>query len=83
MRIAWKIFGISLIVFTVMASAAAFSIYKVYEINNELHLISNVYSPLSHEIAQIEVIALKEELDLERAEKTAGRAPCRPSRSGQ
>ncbi|MEP3046734.1 MAG: adenylate/guanylate cyclase domain-containing protein [Roseibium sp.] len=69
MRIAWKIFGISLIVFTVMASAAAFSIYKVYEINKELHMISNVYSPLRHEVAQIEVIALQEELHLERAEK--------------
>ncbi|MEP3428440.1 MAG: adenylate/guanylate cyclase domain-containing protein [Roseibium sp.] len=69
MRIAWKIFGISLIVFAVMASAAAFSIYKVYEINKELHMISNVYSPLRHEVAQIEVIALREELDLERAEK--------------
>ena len=42
MRIAWKIFGISLIVFAVMASAAAFSIYKIFEINKELHLISNV-----------------------------------------
>jgi len=69
MRIAWKIFGISLIVFFVMAAAAAFSIYKIFEINKELHLISSVYSPLRHEVAQVEVIALQEELDLERAEK--------------
>ena len=69
MRIAWKIFGVSLIVFAVMASAAAFSIYKIFEINRELHLISTVYSPLRHEIAQVEVIALQEELELERAQK--------------
>jgi class 3 adenylate cyclase/flagellar motility protein MotE (MotC chaperone) len=69
MRIAWKIFGVSLIVFGVMASAAAFSIYKIFEINRELHLISTLYSPLRHEVTQIEVIALQEELDLERAEK--------------
>jgi len=69
MRIAWKIFGISLIVFVVMAAAAAFSVYKIFEINKELHLISNVYSPLRHEVAQVEIIALEEELDLERSEK--------------
>ena len=69
MRIAWKIFGISLIVFGVMAAAAAFSIYKIFEINTELQLISKVYSPLRNEIAQIEVVTLQEEIDLERAEK--------------
>ncbi|MES0880457.1 adenylate/guanylate cyclase domain-containing protein [Roseibium sp. SCP14] len=69
MRIAWKIFGTSLIVFAVMTAAAAFSIYKIFEINKELHLISSVYSPLRNEIAQIEVVALQEELELERAEK--------------
>ncbi|MBG6199566.1 adenylate cyclase [Labrenzia sp. EL_13] len=69
MRIAWKIFGISLIVFLVMATAATYSIYKIFEINKELQLISQVFSPLRHEVAQIEVIALKEELELERVEK--------------
>ena len=69
MRIAWKIFGTSLIVFAVMAAAAAFSIYKIFEINKELHLISTVFSPLRNEIAQIEVVALQEELELERVEK--------------
>ena len=63
MRIAWKIFGISLIVFLIMATAATYSIYKIYEINKELQLISSVFSPLRHEVAQIEVIALQEELD--------------------
>lgn len=69
MRISWKIFGTSLIVFGVMAAAAAYSIHKIYGINQELDLISTVYSPLRHEIAQIEIIALQEELELERAEK--------------
>jgi len=69
MRIAWKIFGISLIVFLIMATAATYSIYKIFEINKELQLISQVYSPLRHEVAQIEVIALQEELELERVEK--------------
>ncbi|MEO1113560.1 MAG: adenylate/guanylate cyclase domain-containing protein [Pseudomonadota bacterium] len=69
MRIAWKIFGISLIVFLIMATAATYSIYKIYEINKELQLISSVFSPLRHEVAQIEVIALQEELELERVEK--------------
>ncbi len=71
MRIAWKIFGISLIVFFVMAAAAAFSIYKIFEINRELHLISTVYSPLRNDIARIELVALQEELELERSEKLA------------
>lgn len=69
MRIAWKIFGISLIVFVVMATAATYSIYKIFEINKELQLISQVFSPLRHEVTQIEVIALQEELQLERVEK--------------
>ncbi|WP_299475301.1 adenylate/guanylate cyclase domain-containing protein [uncultured Roseibium sp.] len=69
MRIAWKIFGVSLIVFLIMAGAATFSIYKIFKINNELQLISQVYSPLRHEVARIEVIALQEELELERVEK--------------
>ncbi|MET1413601.1 adenylate/guanylate cyclase domain-containing protein [Roseibium sp. HPY-6] len=69
MRIAWKIFGVSLIVFLIMAGAATFSIYKIFEINKELQLISEVYSPLRHEVARIEVIALQEELELERVEK--------------
>ncbi|WP_434053584.1 MAG: adenylate/guanylate cyclase domain-containing protein [Roseibium sp.] len=69
MRIAWKIFGISLIVFLIMATAASYSIFKIYEINKELQLISSVFSPLRHEVAQIEVIALQEELELERVEK--------------
>ncbi len=74
MRIAWKIFGISLIVFVVMASAAAFSIYKISEINRELHLISSVFSPLRHDTSEIELIALREQLDLERAEKLEAEA---------
>ncbi len=69
MRIAWKIFGISLIVFLIMATAATYSIYKIFEINKELQLISEVFSPLSNEVAQIEVVALQEELELERVEK--------------
>lgn len=69
MRISWKIFGVSLIVFAVMACASAFSIFKISEINAELHSISNVFAPLAHEITEIEVVALEEELHLERIEK--------------
>lgn len=69
MRISWKIFGTSLIVFAIMAAAAAYSINKIYQINRELDLISSVYAPLRHEITQIEIMALAEELELERIEK--------------
>ncbi|TWI80730.1 adenylate cyclase [Roseibium hamelinense] len=69
MRISWKIFGISLLVFLVMAVSAAFSIYKIFKINGELQVISKVFAPLSDEIAQVEIAALQQELHLERVEK--------------
>lgn len=69
MRISYKIFGVSLLVFAIMAASSVFSIVKIFEINRELRTISTVFAPLSHQIARIEAVALTEELHLERIEK--------------
>ena len=69
MRIAWKIFGISIIVLAVMTVASIYSIQKMSGINRELHVISNVFAPLSHDITRIEIVVLEEQVSLERIEK--------------
>ncbi len=69
MRIAWKIFGISIIVLAVMTVASIYSIQKMSSINRELHVISNVFAPLSHDITRIEIVVLEEQVSLERIEK--------------
>ncbi|WP_244327929.1 adenylate/guanylate cyclase domain-containing protein [Roseibium sp. RKSG952] len=69
MRISWKIFGVSLLVFLVMAASAVYSIYKISKINSELQAISGVFAPLTEDVTRIEIIALREELHLERIEK--------------
>jgi len=69
MKISWKIFGVALIVFTVMAASSVYTIFKIFEINRELASISNVFAPVTNELARIEAVALNEELHVERIAK--------------
>ncbi|MEP3276029.1 MAG: adenylate/guanylate cyclase domain-containing protein [Stappiaceae bacterium] len=69
MRISWKIFGVALIVFVVMAASSIYTIIKIFEINKELASISDVFIPLTNELTKIDTIILNEELHVERVEK--------------
>ena len=69
MNLPIKIFGTVLIVFLIMTASAIYSIIKISEINNQLHLISNIYNPMRNLASEIEIIFLEENLDLEKIEK--------------
>ncbi len=69
MRISWKIFGVALIVFVVMAASSIYTIIKIFQINKELTSITTVFIPLTNELAKIDSIILNEELHVERIEK--------------
>ncbi|MDC3348360.1 HAMP domain-containing protein [Paracoccaceae bacterium] len=69
MNLPIKIFGTTLIVFLIMTVSAIYSIVKISEINNQLHLISKVYNPMRNLASEIEIIFLEENLDLEKIEK--------------
>jgi class 3 adenylate cyclase len=70
MRISVKIFSIALIVFAIMASASFYTLFKLYQINDEMVDISEVFLPLSDQLAHIEIQIVEEELHVERLEKT-------------
>lgn len=69
MRISWKIFGVALIVFAIMAASSIYTIIKIFQINKELASITRVFIPLSNELAKIDSIIVNEELHVERIEK--------------
>jgi len=52
-----------------MTASAVFSMLKIAEINEQLHLISKVYNPLRNLASEIEIIFLEENIEIERIEK--------------
>ncbi len=69
MKMSFKIFGTTLIVFLIMTSSAVFSMLKISEINDQLHLISKVYNPLRNLASEVEIVFLEESIEIERIEK--------------
>ncbi len=69
MKMSFKIFSTTLIVFLIMTSSAVFSMLKISEINDQLHLISKVYNPLRNLASEIEIVFLEESVEIERIEK--------------
>ena len=65
----FKIFSTTLLVFLIMTASAVFSMLKIAEINEQLHLISKVYNPLRNLASEIEIIFLEENIEIERIEK--------------
>jgi len=69
MKMSFKIFSTTLLVFLIMTASAVFSMLKIAEINEQLHLISKVYNPLRNLASEIEIIFLEENIEIERIEK--------------
>lgn len=66
LNIAHKIFGIALVVLTLMVAAAVFSVRFTAKISNELDLVAGKQLPLSDTIGQINVRVLEQGLRLQR-----------------
>lgn len=66
LNIAQKIFGIAVIVLTLMATVAVFSIHLTSEISDELDTVANRHLPLSNTIGHINVNILEQGLLLQR-----------------
>jgi len=69
MKMSFKIFSTTLLVFLIMTASAVFSMLKIAEINEQLHLISKVYNPLRNLASEIEIVFLEENIEIERIEK--------------
>ena len=69
MKIPHKIFGIAILVFFVMGSTILYSTYKLYGVSLEIKNLTEVFIPLSDQIAEIDIQIVEQELDVERFEK--------------
>ncbi|HIE63036.1 MAG TPA: HAMP domain-containing protein, partial [Candidatus Poseidoniales archaeon] len=69
MKIPHKIFGIALLVFTLMGLSILFSTKKLYQVSEEVTALAEVFIPLSKEIAEIDLQIAQQELHVERLEK--------------
>ena len=69
MKIPHKIFGIALLVFTLMGLSILFSTQKLYQVSEEVTALAEVFFPLFKEIAEIDLQIVQQELHVERLEK--------------
>ncbi|MEP0940721.1 MAG: adenylate/guanylate cyclase domain-containing protein [Rhizobiaceae bacterium] len=69
MKIPQKIFGIAILVFFIMGSTILYSTYKLYGVSLEIKNLTEVFIPLSDQIAEIDIQIVEQELDVERFEK--------------
>ncbi|HIE42684.1 MAG TPA: HAMP domain-containing protein, partial [Nitrospinaceae bacterium] len=69
MQIRHKIFGVALLVFTLMGLSILFSTQKLYQVNRGVTALAEVFIPLSKEIAEIDLQIAQQKLHVERLEK--------------
>ncbi len=69
MQIRHKIFGVALLVFTLMGLSILFSTQKLYQVSRGVTALAEVFIPLSKEIAEIDLQIAQQELHVERLEK--------------
>lgn len=69
MKIPYKIFGIAMLVFAIMALSILYTTIKVYHVGEEVSELSEIFIPLSTQIADIDIQIVSQQLHVERLQK--------------
>lgn len=69
MKIPFKIFGVAILVFAIMALSTLYTTIKVYHVGEEVSELSEIFIPLSNTLANIEIQIVTQQLHVERLQK--------------
>jgi len=69
MKIPYKIFGVAILVFTIMAASILFTTFKVYQVGEEVSDLTDIFVPLSTQLADIDIQIVTQRLHVERIRK--------------
>lgn len=69
MKIPYKIFGVAMLVFIIMAASILFTTIKVYHVGEEVSELSDIFIPLSTRLADIEIQIVTQQVHIERVQK--------------
>lgn len=69
MKIPYKIFGVAMLVFTIMALSILYTTIKVYHVGEEVSELSDIFIPLSTRLADIDIQIVTQQLHVERVQK--------------